>query len=93
MIVAQEIFDPLGSSLYIVCIVLEGGIFVSHFIWRLRTRHLHSLAKSQGKSFDDIPEAAPWQWTRPESVGATSDGLNPNDSEGTIRSEIEKMDA
>ena len=78
--VAQEIFDPLGSSLYIVCIILEGGIFISHFIWRLRTRHLHTLAKSQGKSFDDLPEAAPWQLPA-VSQGTEAEGCNPADGD------------
>ena len=80
MSVAQEIFDPLGSSLYIVCIILEGGIFISHFIWRLRTRHLHALAKSQGKSFDDLPEAAPWQLPA-VSEGTEAEGCNPRDGD------------
>lgn len=32
-LVAQNIFDYLGGMLYIVCITLEIGIFVSHGIW------------------------------------------------------------
>lgn len=41
-VVAQTTFDPLGGCLFIVCIVIEGGIFVSHGIWLLRTRKLRA---------------------------------------------------
>ena len=37
-LVAQHTFDVLGGVLYIICLFLEGGIFVSHGIWLLRTR-------------------------------------------------------
>jgi len=38
-------------------IVIDGGTFVSHSIWLLRTRHLSASAKAAGKSFDDLPES------------------------------------
>jgi hypothetical protein len=42
--------------LYILCIVIEGGIFISHLIWRFRTRKIRAQAKEDGKTFDDIAE-------------------------------------
>jgi len=46
----------LGGVLYILCAFIEGGIFISHLIWRFRTRKIRAQAKSEGKSFDDIAE-------------------------------------
>ncbi|KAI8964575.1 PQ loop repeat-domain-containing protein [Daldinia sp. FL1419] len=51
---AQNSFDILGGVLYIVCIVLESGIFLSHLIWLFRTRKLRKEAASRDKTFDDI---------------------------------------
>ncbi|KAI1652654.1 PQ loop repeat-domain-containing protein [Daldinia decipiens] len=51
---AQNSFDILGGVLYIVCILLESGIFLSHLIWLFRTRKLRKDAASRGKTFDDI---------------------------------------
>ena len=56
-VVAQNTFDPLGGCLFIVCIFIEGGIFVSHGIWLLRTRKLRAAAKAAGRDFDDLPES------------------------------------
>ena len=56
-VVAQNTFDALGGCLFIVCIFIEGGIFVSHGIWLLRTRKLRALAKAAGRDFDDLPES------------------------------------
>ncbi|EFW98697.1 pq loop repeat protein [Grosmannia clavigera kw1407] len=53
-IVAQNSFDILGGVLYIVCACLEIGIFISHIIWRIRTRAIRKQAKADGKTFDDI---------------------------------------
>ncbi|KAI1647109.1 uncharacterized protein F4817DRAFT_338506 [Daldinia loculata] len=50
----QNSFDILGGVLYIVCILLESGIFLSHLIWLFRTRKLRKDAASRGKTFDDI---------------------------------------
>ncbi|KAI0384236.1 PQ loop repeat-domain-containing protein [Hypomontagnella monticulosa] len=51
---AQNSFDALGGALYIVCIFLETGIFLSHVIWLLRTWKVRKEAASRGKTFDDI---------------------------------------
>ena len=48
----------------IISIVLELGIFLSHFIWLIRTRKLRARAKREGIEFDDLPEAKKYQWTR-----------------------------
>lgn len=34
--------------------ILELGIFTSHFIWLIRTRKVRKQAKEQGRTFDDI---------------------------------------
>ena len=34
--------------------LLEIGIFASHIIWLVRTRHIRKQAAAQGKTFDDI---------------------------------------
>lgn len=54
--VAQNTFDVLGGVLYILCVFIEGGIFISHIIWRFRTRKIRAQAKEEGKTFDDIAE-------------------------------------
>jgi hypothetical protein len=54
--VAQNTFDVLGGVLYILCVFIEGGIFISHLIWRFRTRKIRAQAKDEGKTFDDIAE-------------------------------------
>lgn len=46
-LVAQTVFDPLGCVLYLVCLVLETGIFVSHWIWLFRTRKQRKQEKIQ----------------------------------------------
>ena len=56
-VVAQTTFDPLGGCLFIVCIFIEGGIFVSHGIWLFRTRKLRAAAKAAGLDFDELPES------------------------------------
>ena len=56
-VVAQNTFDALGGCLFIVCIFIEGGIFVSHGIWLLRTRKLRAAARAAGLDFDDLPES------------------------------------
>jgi hypothetical protein len=54
--VAQNTFDVLGGVLYILCLVLEGGIFLSHLIWLFRTRKIRRAAKAQGCTFDQVSE-------------------------------------
>ncbi|KAI1736046.1 PQ loop repeat-domain-containing protein [Xylaria scruposa] len=53
-LVAQHTFDILGGVMYIVCIVLEIGIFASHLIWLFRTRRIRNAAKLDEKTFDDV---------------------------------------
>ena len=54
-VVAQNTFDPLGGCLFIVCLVIEGGIFISHGIWLFRTRKIRAAAKASGQDFDELP--------------------------------------
>ncbi|KAI9783291.1 MAG: hypothetical protein M1816_001423 [Peltula sp. TS41687] len=37
-LVAQDAFDVLGGVMFAVVLALETGIFVSHVVWRVRTR-------------------------------------------------------
>ncbi|KAI1749802.1 PQ loop repeat-domain-containing protein [Xylaria castorea] len=53
-LVAQHTFDILGGVMYIVCILLEIGIFASHLTWLFRTRRIRSAAKLNEKTFDDV---------------------------------------
>ncbi|PYI05304.1 PQ loop repeat protein [Aspergillus sclerotiicarbonarius CBS 121057] len=53
---AQGSFDILGGVMYILVIVLEGGIYASHIIWRIRYRAVRKEAKSLGKSIDEVLE-------------------------------------
>lgn len=67
-LVAQHTFDILGGVLYICCIMLEAGIFLSHFIWLIRTRKLRKQAKDAGMDFDDLPEAQRYRVTVDDDV-------------------------
>ncbi|KAF3007467.1 hypothetical protein E8E13_004669 [Curvularia kusanoi] len=51
-LVAQQWFDSLGGSLYIACMLLETGIFLSQAIWLWRVRHVRREAKRAGMSYD-----------------------------------------
>ncbi|KAJ5524719.1 hypothetical protein N7494_011369 [Penicillium frequentans] len=51
---AQGSFDILGGIMYILVVVLEGGIYVSHIVWRIRYRKLRKEAKMRGMSIDDL---------------------------------------
>ncbi|KAK4248831.1 hypothetical protein C7999DRAFT_13210, partial [Corynascus novoguineensis] len=53
-LVAQNSFDVLGGVLYIICCVLEMGIFISHLVWLARTREIRKVARTKGKTFDDV---------------------------------------
>ncbi|KGO69003.1 hypothetical protein PITC_078280 [Penicillium italicum] len=53
-LVAQGSFDILGGIMYILVVVLEAGIYISHISWRIRYRKLRKEAKESGKSIDDL---------------------------------------
>jgi hypothetical protein len=69
--VAQQWFDALGASLYIACIALETGIFVSQGIWLWRVRHVRKEAKLRGLSYDEFVQMFP-EKGRGESVSGES---------------------
>jgi len=52
-LIAQQWFDSLGGSLYIACMLLETGIFMSQAIWLWRVRHVRREAKKAGKTYDE----------------------------------------
>lgn len=45
-LVAQTTFDYMGGVLYLVCILLETGIFFSHWVWLFRTRKQRAVEKA-----------------------------------------------
>ncbi|OQD78800.1 hypothetical protein PENANT_c079G11543 [Penicillium antarcticum] len=51
---AQGSFDILGGIMYILVVVLESGIYISHTIWRIRYRKLRKEAKTRGISIDEL---------------------------------------
>ncbi|KAJ2894020.1 hypothetical protein MKZ38_008022 [Zalerion maritima] len=53
-LVAQNTFDIMGGVLYILCCLLEVGIFASQLIWLFRTRGIRREAKERGMNFDDL---------------------------------------
>ncbi|KAL8732266.1 MAG: hypothetical protein Q9166_002838 [cf. Caloplaca sp. 2 TL-2023] len=73
-LVAQNTFDVLGGVQYIVCLLLEAGIFTSHLLFLLRTRSLRRRAKESNTSFDDMPEARKFVFPRPESTSGPAGG-------------------
>ncbi|MCJ1473082.1 hypothetical protein MMC13_001732 [Lambiella insularis] len=52
-LLVQHSFDILGGVLYIICLVLEGGIFLSHGIWLLRTRR-NRKSDAESKYVSDV---------------------------------------
>ncbi|EPS34667.1 hypothetical protein PDE_09631 [Penicillium oxalicum 114-2] len=54
---AQGSFDILGGIMYILVVVLEAGIYLSHLIWRFRYRKLRREAKETGRSVDELLES------------------------------------
>ncbi|KAL8919032.1 MAG: hypothetical protein Q9208_006998 [Pyrenodesmia sp. 3 TL-2023] len=81
-LVAQNHFDVLGGIQYIVCLILELGIFTSHLIFLLRTRRLRRLAKESNTPFDDMPEARRFVFPRPEPTTTTESTASTSTSEG-----------
>ncbi|KAL1971045.1 hypothetical protein VTN77DRAFT_2879 [Rasamsonia byssochlamydoides] len=72
---AEGSFDILGGILYILVLLLEGGIFTSHIIWRLRNRKLFRAAKESGKTVDEMLE----------ELEQEKNGGQPSDNEdGTV---------
>ena len=55
--------------------MIEGGIFVSHGIWLIRTRKLRAKAKAAGCTFDDLPESEAYHVDIPRkgSIAASRD--------------------
>ncbi|GAQ46931.1 PQ loop repeat protein [Aspergillus niger] len=53
-LVAQGSFDILGGVMYIVVVVLELGIYLSHIIWRIRFREARKDARLSGRNVEDV---------------------------------------
>ncbi|KAH8147687.1 uncharacterized protein LAJ45_08151 [Morchella importuna] len=52
-LVAQTTFDYMGGVLYLVCLLLETGIFFSHWIWLFRTRKQRAAERVAEKEGED----------------------------------------
>ncbi|KAF2656429.1 hypothetical protein K491DRAFT_596869, partial [Lophiostoma macrostomum CBS 122681] len=78
-LVAQNTFDVLGGSLYIVCMFLELGIFLSQGIWLWRVRHVCSEAKKAGKTYDEYVEQHPSKKLRPSASSESIVDLEAGD--------------
>lgn len=70
-VVTQNTFDVLGGVLYIICALLELGIFGSHLIWLARTRKLRKELQTKGKTFDEVAaekkeKGEEWEWAERE---------------------------
>ena len=73
-VVTQTTFDVLGGVMYIICALLELGIFSSQLIWLARTRRLRKQLKEEGKTFDELVKeykerGEEWEWTERELKG------------------------
>ncbi|KAJ5723816.1 hypothetical protein N7488_001851 [Penicillium malachiteum] len=53
---AQGSFDILGGIMYILVVVSEAGIYISHIVWRIRYRKLRKEAKACGMTIDEFLE-------------------------------------
>ncbi|KAF2807311.1 uncharacterized protein BDZ99DRAFT_573168 [Mytilinidion resinicola] len=81
-LVAQNTFDYLGGTLYIICLLLELGIFVSQLSWLYRTRRIRRLAKKAGKTYDEYVAdgSNPIETKRPEA-GDTKLQINEHETD------------
>ncbi|KAL8700807.1 MAG: hypothetical protein Q9201_005241 [Fulgogasparrea decipioides] len=82
-LVAQHTFDVLGGVQYLVCLLLEVGIFTSHLLFLLRTRSLRRRAKDSQIPFDEMSEARKFVYPRPETTTAAS--TNNEAEKGQVR--------
>ncbi|KAI4101967.1 MAG: hypothetical protein L6R37_004683 [Teloschistes peruensis] len=97
-LVAQQTFDYLGGVQYLVCLLLELGIFASHTFFLLRSRRLRAHAKTANIPFDELPEAAKYVYPRPcdpytenlafprpdTSASTEAGGVEGNGGEGVV---------
>ncbi|KAJ8113636.1 hypothetical protein OPT61_g4278 [Boeremia exigua] len=92
-LVAQQWFDSLGGSLYIACMLLETGIFMSQAIWLWRVRHIRREAKKAGKTYDEyVSENSSKDIPRSDSCETVVDLEACHDSQNSNTME-EKVDA
>ncbi|KAL8743289.1 MAG: hypothetical protein Q9190_004349 [Brigantiaea leucoxantha] len=73
-LVAQREFDALGGVLYIVCLVLEAGIFASQAVFLVRSRKLRRSAKEMGVDFDEVEGAEKYVFPRPAKEAEAEEG-------------------
>ncbi|KAJ5573991.1 uncharacterized protein N7459_008418 [Penicillium hispanicum] len=76
---AQGTFDILGGIMYILVVVLESGIYISHIVWRIRYRALRREAKATGKSIEELLDSEAYD--RKGFRGGTSGLDRPRDIE------------
>jgi response regulator of citrate/malate metabolism len=73
--------------MYILVVVLEAGIYISHIVWRIRYRELRKEAKASGKSIDNllVLKRNDTQETQDLEKGVISN--SPGDAESQMRVE------
>ncbi|BDD59532.1 hypothetical protein MPDQ_007293 [Monascus purpureus] len=91
-LVAQGSFDILAGIMYILVIVLEGGIYMSHIIWRIRYRKLRKEAKSSGKSIDDMLDSMQGD-SQEQDLSEVSKGSVASGKPDDVESQMPKADA
>jgi hypothetical protein len=102
-VVAQQWFDALGASLYIACMVLETGIFVSQAVWLWRVRKERSEAKKAGLSYDEyvakhpekkLPRSMSTETFVDVEAGRQTEKKDDDEKmEGVVKEEINGKDA
>jgi hypothetical protein len=55
-LVAQHTFDYLGGMMFIVCLFLETGIFVSHWVWMFRFREERRVERERKQVEEGVVE-------------------------------------
>ncbi|CAJ2499669.1 Uu.00g025220.m01.CDS01 [Anthostomella pinea] len=90
---AQNNFDILGGVMYIICMLLEIGIFLSHIIWLCRTRKIRNEAKSSDKTFDDVAaeherEGRPFAFAERKTTWRRKTKEKPQDEENGSDNEL-----
>ncbi|KAG0634936.1 PQ loop repeat-domain-containing protein [Tuber brumale] len=81
-LVAQNTFDYLGGVLYLVVILLESGIFISHWVWLFRTRKQRKAEKEAGATSTVATAVS-------ESVGEKPHGSDMASTAGSNNQEVE----
>ena len=92
-LVAQRSFDVLGGTVYITCLVLECGIFVSHLMWWLCTYQGRKAAQARGEEYDNKEKLAKPRKKRAMWRGSTKGDTESGTTQTTLGEEMVNMAA